>query len=435
MDKTPATQDEWYRWVLDAAGLASPAPVEGCSIFKDYSLAIWDHITSWLRARLDEKGFRQAYFPLLIPAADMRKVAAHYEGFEEELLPVKEGSLFIRPTSEMVIYPAIRSWVRSRADLPLKVNQFCSVVRWEGRKPNLPLVRDNEFLWQESHSLHATAGEAREMMRDMLEIYRELIEDVLAVPVVQGNKPPHRLFPGAVETLALEAIMPNLKSMQLATSHFLGQAFSRPLDLSYPVPGGKEPVWQSCHGVTTRLIGAMVMVHGDSQGLVIPPPVAPVQVAVEGPDAEGVAGELRAHHLRARADVPDPVLRGVPLVVRGPPGSRTITRRDTLQARPVAEQDLLPVVRDLLKEVHHALKDRAAKVRGLAVRPRDFSHFIEVAKGSSGYLDAPWCGGVACAREIKQAAGASLRVSSPAGGSCIRCGSPATARAIFAPAY
>ncbi|MBI4021216.1 MAG: proline--tRNA ligase [Candidatus Aenigmarchaeota archaeon] len=412
--------DARYRELVERAGLVEASVVPGCSVFKEDCLAIWAQITGFLDRRLKEKGFTTAYFPLFIPEAEMKKQADHYEGFRKELM-VADG-LVVRPTSEMVIYPTLKRWI-SRG-VPIKVNQFCSVVRWERLKPNLPLIRDNEFLWQESHTVHATREEAEVMAREMLAVYKELIEGLLAIPTVAGAKPPHRLFPGAEYTLALEAIMPSVKSVQMATSHFLGQRFSRPLDLTYH----GEPVWQSCHGVTTRLIGAMVMMHSDARGLILPPRIAPVQVALDGTeDYRETLGPLRT------GVVDDPVLKGVPLVLSRGRGL-TLTRRDTGEAVPVTEATLPATAARLLEEIQQALWERA-QARVPMHAPAEYGEFIRTAQAHHAYQRAGWCGAVNCASAIKQDTGSSLRVTSPGTGQCIRCRAPTDQSAIFAPAY
>ena len=420
--------DEWFVRIAKKADIAESSAIQGCTVFKSYGLELWNQITSFLDDRLHKQGYTNAYFPLFVPTEEMKKHKEHYEGFSKELVSLEGKDLHLRPTSEMIIYPTIRNWIQTDNDLPLKINQFCSVVRWESVKPNLPLIRDNEFLWQESHTLHTTAAAAEQEATIMLALYRELIEDYLAIPVFEGNKPPHRLFPGAEYTLALESIMPNGKSLQMATSHFLAQKFSRPLELTYTAAGQTKFPWQSCHGLTTRVIGALIMVHGDDHGLVIPPKIAPIQVACNNLP-QSTLDSLRQSGIRIATDVKDPILKGIPLMMKQDGSGFSITRRDTLEII----HTTTPNIPGLLDDVQRSLKRKAQAFKDTLETPARYEDMQSAPKGS--FFRAPWCGEIPCAKAIRTEAGVSLRVISSGTGNCIRCTKPASHQAIFAQAY
>ena len=416
MDRQSKTADlhRWYIELLPRADVAESSSIPGCTVLRPYGYRIWEMIRTKLSVALRERSYETASFPLFIPEQSMKSLPEHYVPFAKELLFVQEKGLFLRPTSEMIMYPVLRSWIRERG-LPLKISQFGSVVRWEGIKPNFPLIRDNEFLWQESHSLHKTAAEAIAEAEAMISVYQNLVECSLAIPCFSGEKPAHRRFAGAENTLALEAIMPNLKSVQIATSHYLAQRFSAPLDLK----DEGSPVFQSCHGITTRLIGALVLLHGDDDGLVLPPKVAPIQVACSLKDA----GMLRAAGIRAEP-VDDWRVKGVPLHLE----DGRITRRDTGES--IFAENTVPVIKKLLESIQERLLERALTYKK-TTSPKTFDNFCT----ASTVVKAPWCGSVPCAKETRIATKKSLRVLSPEKGECIRCAQPAGVTAVFAEAY
>ncbi|MBM3887285.1 proline--tRNA ligase, partial [Candidatus Dependentiae bacterium] len=277
---------EWYQEVITQAGLVDSSPTRGCSIIKPYGFAIWERIQQNLDARIKQEGVENAYFPLLIPEEFLRREEKHIEGFSPEVAVVThaggkklEEPYVIRPTSETVIYEAFSRWIKSWRDLPLKINQWANVVRWEMR--TRPFLRTTEFLWQEGHTAHATYEEARTMALTMLEHYRQLAEDFLAIPVVIGEKTPYERFPGADSTFTFEGLMQDGKALQMGTSHILSQSFPAAFGVKFQAQDGtlQNPFCTSW-GATTRLIGAMVMTHGDQRGLVVPPRVAPIQIVI-----------------------------------------------------------------------------------------------------------------------------------------------------------
>lgn len=426
--------DAWYHEVIREAELVDFSPVKGCSVFREYCYEIWEAIRSELDKELRKLGFANYYFPTFIPSDIMKLQKQHHEVFSKEMVRVTapQADLFIRPTSEMVIYPTVKNWIKTAEDLPLKINQYCSVVRWESVKPNLPLIRDNEFLWQESHSLHQTERQADKMVVDTLEIYRHLIEDILLISVFSGIKPGHRMFPGAKTTFALESIMPNIKSVQMATSHALGQNFSEPLGIMFQENGEQKAVWQACSGVTTRLIGALVMAHGDNDGLIIPPRIAPIQIALQGVDNDI---EKRLKKFRTRRGIKKPVVKGIPLILSQEGETLILQRRDTLEKTPIQKEELVPTVRKLLSQIEKSLKKKSFGVNKKMASPKTFEEFSSAALQS--FLSAPWCGENECAKEIKKETKKSIRVvntlASPM--QCIRCGKEAKWSAVFAEAY
>lgn len=278
---------EWYTQVVLKSGLADYAPVKGCMIFREHSYAIWEKIQEIFNKKIKETGHRNVYFPLFIPESFLKKEAEHFQGFVPQVAWVTMGGnspleekLAIRPTSETIMYATYAKWIRSWRDLPIKLNQWCSVVRWETKATKL-FLRTREFLWQEGHTAHATKEEADREVMEILNAYKDVIETYLAIPVLVGKKTEMEKFAGALYTTALEAMMPDGKALQMGTSHQLGQHFSKVFDIKFLDKDEKEQyVWQTSWGFTTRVIGAVVMVHGDDKGLVLPPKVAPVQVVI-----------------------------------------------------------------------------------------------------------------------------------------------------------
>ena len=278
---------EWYTQAVLKSELADYAPMKGCIIFREYSYAIWEKIQQIFDKRIKEIGHKNAYFPVFIPESLLRKEAEHFEGFVPECAWVTIGGnsqleerLAVRPTSETIIYAMYAKWVRSWRDLPIKLNQWCNIVRWE-TKATKPFIRTREFLWQEGHTAHATKEEADQEVMEILGIYKDLMENYLAIPVLTGRKSENEKFAGALYTTTLEALMPDGRALQMGTSHNLGQNFAKVFDIKYIGPDEKEHyVWQTSWGISTRLIGAIVMVHGDDRGLIIPPKIAPIQVMV-----------------------------------------------------------------------------------------------------------------------------------------------------------
>ncbi len=418
---TPRAQDfpRWYQEVVARAELAESGPVRGTMVIRPYGYAIWERLQSELDTRIKAAGARNAYFPLFIPESYLRREADHVEGFSPELAVVTHGGgrpleepAVVRPTSETIINVFFARWVQSHRDLPLLVNQWANVVRWELR-PRV-FLRTTEFLWQEGHTAHATAGEARAYaLRILTEVYEEVARDVLAIPVLVGRKTDRERFAGAEATYTIEGMMGDGKALQMATSHELGQNFSRAFGIQFQSETGETlHAWQTSWGATTRLVGALVMAHGDDAGLRLPPSIAPVQAVVVAVRDEGdvvatarsTAAELAAAGVRVEVDdrcdtgfgrrAIDWEIKGVPVRVEVGPrdlaeGTLTVVRRDRGEKATVAAAGVVATVTSLLGEVQAAL---AAEATG---RRRDatveVSGVEEVLAGDhAGFSRLPW---------------------------------------------
>ena len=278
---------EWYTQVVTKADLADYTPVSGCIVFKPYSYAIWERIQQLLDSRFRKLGIKNAYFPLFIPESLFKREAQHVEGFTPEVAWVTHAGeeklgerLAIRPTSETIMYDSFSKWIRGWRDLPLLINQWCSVVRWEFKYPK-PFIRTREFLWQEGHTVHESKEDADRQVSAMLSVYREVVEEHLAIAVISGKKSEKEKFAGALYTTTLEALMPDGKALQMGTSHNLGQNFARAFGISFLWKNGEKQIpWQTSWGMSTRVIGALIMAHGDDYGLVLPPKIAPIQAVI-----------------------------------------------------------------------------------------------------------------------------------------------------------
>ncbi|MBV8164640.1 MAG: proline--tRNA ligase [Candidatus Eremiobacteraeota bacterium] len=464
-----ADLSEWYTQVCLQAQLADYAPVRGCIVMRPYAYAIWELITAEFDRRFKATGHQNAYFPLLIPESLLVREAEHVEGFAPEVAWVTEGGgerlterLAIRPTSEAVIGMMYAKWIQSHRDLPVLINQWANVMRWE--KATRPFLRTLEFLWQEGHTAHATREEAAAEVQQMLEIYREVAEDVLALPVISGRKSENEKFAGALSTYAIEALMPDGKALQAGTSHELGQNFARAYDITFTdVDEQTKHVWTTSWGVSWRILGGLIMAHGDDNGLVLPPAIAPHQVVVvpiprKGADdvlpaARALADELRGSarvHLDDRAEQTAPwkfnewELRGVP--VRVELGKRdvdaqvvTIARRDTLSRETVPRAEAGARITALLAEIQAGLLARARADRDArTIVARDHASFLAALRAQQGFVVAPWCEDAACELEIKAQTGAVTRVikgGAESGASCAFCGKPAKVTAYFARSY
>ncbi len=465
---TPKTEDfsQWYVDVVRKADLMDYAPVKGFMVIKPYAYRIWELIQAELDRRFRETGHENAYFPLLIPQSLLAREAQHVEGFSPEVAWVTQGGteplaepLAVRPTSETIIGAMYARWIQSYRDLPVLINQWCNVVRWE--KATRPFLRTTEFLWQEGHTVHRTEEEARAETRRMLEIYRETVENVLAVPVLAGPKSPGQRFAGAVETLTLEALMGDGRALQAATSHFLGQNFAKAFDIQFLDEDGQRRYgWTTSWGASTRLIGALIMVHGDNRGLRLPPAVAPVQVVVV-PIAAGkqrdvvleaarVAGqELSAWRVRVD-DRPeytpgwkfnDWEMRGVPLRVEIGPrdlaqGQVVLVRRDTGEKVVVPRNQLTLRVQALLEDIQQGLFEQARRFRDASTYAVE--RWTEILdQGGRGFFLAGWCGNQACEDRVQDETGATLRVlrEDAPDRPCLVCGQPGRHLAVFARAY
>ncbi len=477
---TPRSQDfaAWYNDIILRAELADYSPVRGCIVFRPDGFAIWEGLRDELDRRIKKTGARNAYFPLFIPQSFIHKEAQHVEGFSPELAVVTHGGgkeleepLIVRPTSETIINHMFAQWIHSHRDLPLMLNQWCNVVRWEMR--TRMFLRTTEFLWQEGHTAHATQAEAERETLTMLEVYRSFCEEYLAIPLITGRKSAAERFAGAVETYTIEGLMGDGRALQCGTSHFLGQNFAKAFETRYLDDNNQmQHVWQTSWGVSTRLLGAIIMVHGDDQGLRIPPTIAPIQVVIvpiwrKPEERETVLGAARAAlgaleeaGIRGKLDEREGLtpgfkfneweMRGVPLRVEIGPrdvasGEVVLARRDMpgKEAKlksPIAE---LPArSRALLGEIQRNLYAQAVAWKQAETRQfDDYSSFRKQmeGEGGGGLADVYWCGAPACETRIREETKATCRAipldQQVSPGRCIVCGENATERAFFAKAY
>jgi prolyl-tRNA synthetase len=473
---TPKTEDfsQWYLDVVLKTELADYGPVKGCMVIRPYGFAIWEAMQADMDRRIKDTGHVNAYFPLFIPKSFLEKEKEHVEGFSPECAWVTVGGgeeleepLAIRPTSEAMICTMYAKWVKSWRDLPVLINQWANVVRWE--KVTRPFLRTTEFLWQEGHTLHATEQEAEEETMRMLGMYRSFYEEVLAVPVVPGRKSESEKFAGALRTYSVEALMGDGKALQGATSHNLGQHFATAYGIEFLDRDQQRALpWSTSWGASTRMIGGLIMTHGDDAGLVLPPKVAPYQVVIvpipprKGdwneavlPRAREVAATLRGAGVRVHLDDRDTQqpgfkyadweMRGVPLRLEIGPrdvesGQCVVVRRDTRQKETVPVAGLAARVGELLSAMQRDLLEKArAFLAANTRRVRTYDEFKQVMADSRGFLVAPWCGSAECEARIKQETRATVRVipldTAAASGPCVRCGQPAPADVYFAQAY
>jgi len=462
----------WYTQVVRRAKLADYAPVRGCMVIRPYGYTLWENAQALLDRRIKETGHVNAYFPLLVPEALLQKEADHVEGFAPEVAWVThagqdklEERYCIRPTSEAIIGEMYSRWIDSWRDLPVLINQWCNVMRWE--KVTRLFLRTSEFLWQEGHTAHRTAEEAQEEVLRMLDVYEDFIRTDLALSVVKGEKTENERFAGAARTYSVEGLMRDGRALQCGTSHNLGQHFARVFDITFQDQDGQRKfVHQTSWGVSTRLIGAIVMGHGDDAGLILPPNVAPVQVMIvpiwrkdaDKPPVLAMVDEVKAllkPHARVDADLDDTQtpgwkfneheLRGVPL--RLEIGPRDVQNRSVvLVTRLTREKEFVPV--DALAERVPALLaelQAATLARSIAHREENtheagaWDEFKTLVAESRGFIWANWCGDGACEKQIQAETTATIRCvpleREPAAGKCVHCDQPATERVIFAKAY
>ena len=470
---TPRSQDfsRWYLDVVRRAELADYSPVKGCMVIRPYGYAIWELIQQAFDREFKRTGHVNAYFPLFIPESLLHKEAEHVEGFAPQVAYVTHGGgeeleekLVVRPTSEAIIGTMYAKWVQSWRDLPILVNQWANVVRWE--KVTRPFLRTTEFLWQEGHTAHETAEEAEAETRMILDLYGDLAESVLAMPVVKGLKSESEKFAGALRTYSIEALMGDGRALQAGTSHNLGQNFAKAFEIVFQARDKSvQHVWGTSWGVSTRLIGGVIMTHGDDSGLVLPPALAPYQVVIVPigrenwretvlPRAKEIQQELRSAGLRVTLDERDErpgwkfaewELRGVPLRLEiGPKdiekSAVLIARRDTREKQSIPMAGLADKLRDLLADVQRTLLERARQFRDEhTIRVHDYQAFKDAMEGRPGFVIAPWCGSADCEAQIKTDTQATIR-NMPLDGvapaePCVRCNAPAVAEAWFAKAY
>jgi prolyl-tRNA synthetase len=470
---TPRSQDfsRWYLDVVRRAELADYSPVKGCMVIRPYGYAIWELIQQALDQEFKRTGHVNAYFPLFIPESLLHKEAEHVEGFAPQVAYVTHGGgeeleerLVIRPTSEAIIGTMYAKWVQSWRDLPILINQWANVVRWE--KVTRPFLRTTEFLWQEGHTAHETFEEAEAETRMILDLYGRVSETVLAMPVVKGYKSESEKFAGALRTYSIEALMGDGRALQAGTSHNLGQNFAKAFDITFQARDKSvQHVWGTSWGMTTRLVGAVVMTHGDDSGLVLPPRVAPYQAVIVPigrddwrqtvlPKAKEIQRQLAAAGIRVTLDERDErpgwkfsewELRGVPLRLEiGPKdiekSTVRIARRDTREKADVPMDGLAEHILRLLDTVQRDLFNRALSFRDEHTqRVSTYEEFKAAMEGRPGFVIAPWCGAAACEAQIKAETQATIRnmplASAKPSGRCIHCDAPAQFEAWFAKAY
>lgn len=485
---TPRATDysKWYNELVVKADLAEQSAVRGCMVIKPYGYAIWETIQAELDRRFKDNGVKNAYFPLLIPKSFLSREAEHVEGFAKECAVVThhrlmndpegkgvvvdpkarlEEELIIRPTSETIIWSTYKNWISSYRDLPILCNQWCNVMRWEMR--TRLFLRTAEFLWQEGHTAHATKEEAENYAATMLDVYADFAEKVMAIPVVKGVKSPNERFAGALNTYSIEAMMQDGKALQAGTSHFLGQNFAKSFDVQFLTNENKyEYVWATSWGVSTRLMGALIMTHSDDNGLVLPPNLAPVQVVIvpifkkqDQLDAlmeklNPVADELKKLGIRVQIDASDKAtpgfkfaeyeLKGVPLrLAMGgrdlENGTIELARRDTMTKETVAFEGIVDTIKNLLSEIQNNIYAKALNFRLENTRKVDtYEEFKEEIK-KGGFLLCHWDGTPETEEKIKTETKATIRCIPLEGdktpGTCIYTGKPSTQRVIFAIAY
>ncbi len=472
---TPRAEDysQWYIDVILKTEMMDYAPVKGCMAIRPYGFAIWERIQKLLDRRIKATGHRNAYFPLFIPQALLQKEADHVEGFVPEVAWVTRGGeetlaepLAIRPTSEAIICDFYSRWVQSWRDLPVLVNQWCNVVRWE--KSTRPFLRTSEFLWQEGHTCHRTGEEAEVETLKMLDVYREFLETEMAIPVLTGRKTEREKFAGAQRTYSVEALMSDGRALQAGTSHNLGQHFARVFNIVFLDQDDRlKYVWQTSWGVSTRLIGALIMVHGDDRGLVLPPRMAPFQVVIvpifSKKTQERVLTAVRRVaavlvEKGVRVELDDRIeyspgwkfnqweMKGVPLRIEI--GPRDLEKEQAvLVCRPSGFKETVPEnllsqrVPELLETIQQELFTRALAFRAANTRRgSDYAAFTRIMETERGFYLAPWCGHDACEAKIKDETKATIRCipfdqGSPVEGPCLACGQKASSIACFARAY
>jgi prolyl-tRNA synthetase len=475
---------QWYLDIVKKAGLSDNSPVRGCMVIKPYGFALWENMRDTLDKMFKDTGHVNAYFPLFIPKSFLSKEAAHVEGFAKECAVVThyrlkndpngggiivdpdaklEEELIVRPTSETIIWDTYRDWIKSYRDLPLLINQWANVVRWEMR--TRPFLRTTEFLWQEGHTAHATSQEAMAEARQMLEVYATFAEEWMAMPVVKGIKSPNERFAGAVETFCIEALMQDGKALQAGTSHFLGQNFAKAFEVQFLNRENKqEYVWATSWGASTRLIGGLIMTHSDDDGLVLPPKIAPIQVVIvpipkPSPEimdaADIITKALRALNIRVKVDTDEtkrPGFKFAEYEMTGVPvrigigardlaeGKVEIARRDTKEKMSVNTEGVADYIKNLLTEIQDNLLARAKAYRADMTSKADIlEEFTKILEEKGGFILAHWDGTGETEEKIKELTKATIRCipldAEMEDGKCILTGKPSSQRVYFARAY
>jgi prolyl-tRNA synthetase len=477
---------QWYNDIVIKADLAEHSSVKGCMVIKPYGYSIWEKMQAVLDQKFKDTGHSNAYFPLFIPKSYFSKEASHVDGFATECAVVThyrlkndgngniivdetaklEEELIVRPTSETIIWNTYKGWIQSYRDLPILVNQWANVVRWEMR--TRLFLRTTEFLWQEGHTAHATADEAIAETKQMLEVYADFAENWMAVPVVKGVKTPNERFAGALDTYCIEALMQDGKALQAGTSHFLGQNFAKAFDVKFTNKEGKiEHVWASSWGVSTRLIGALIMAHSDDAGLVLPPKLAPIQVVIvpiyksdeELQKISSFVNELSAKLKRMGISVKyddrdsqrpgfkfaEYELKGVPvrLAIGGRDmenGTVELARRDTREKQTVLQEGLDIHIAQLLEDIQENIFNKALNFRNEHItEANSYDEFKELLDTKTGFIAAHWDGSPETEQKIKEETKATIRCvpldNKMEDGVCIYSGKPSIQRVLFARAY
>lgn len=478
---------QWYNDLVLKGGLADYSAVKGCMVIKPYGFALWEGMRDVLDKKFKDTGHQNAYFPLFIPKSFLSKEEDHIEGFAKECAVVThhrlmknpngkgvvvdptaklEEELIVRPTSETIIWNTYKDWIQSYRDLPLLINQWANVVRWEMR--TRLFLRTAEFLWQEGHTAHATAEEAIAETEQMLEVYADFAENYMAMPVVRGVKSPAERFAGAIDTYCIEALMQDGKALQAGTSHFLGQNFAKAFDVQFSNKENKlEYVWATSWGVSTRLIGALVMAHSDDDGLILPPRIAPLQVVIvpiyKGDDQKAkidakvneIIGQLKKAGIRVKYDDSDNArpgwkfaeyeMKGVP--VRIALGARDlennvaeVARRDTKTKESLPLDGLADRIGTLLEDIQQQMYNKALAFRDSHITPADtIEEFERLLEEKGGFISAHWDGTTETEEKIKERTKATIRCiplnNKQEAGTCILTGKPSTQRVLFARAY
>ncbi len=477
---------QWYNDLVIKADLAEYSAVRGCMVIKPYGYGIWERMQAILDKRFKDTGHSNAYFPLFIPKSFFSKEASHVEGFATECAVVThyrlkndgngniivdedaklEEELIVRPTSETIIWNTYKGWVESYRDLPILVNQWANVVRWEMR--TRLFLRTAEFLWQEGHTAHATKEEAIEEAERMLDVYADFVENTLAVPVIRGRKTENERFAGALDTYCIEALMQDGKALQAGTSHFLGQNFAKAFDVKFTSKEGKlEYVWATSWGVSTRLMGALIMAHSDDQGLVLPPKLAPIQVVIvpiyktEEEKAtidqyvHTLTDTLKSKNVSVKYDDRDTQrpgfkfaeweLKGVPLRVAVGArdmqnGTVELARRDTQTKETVLQEGLADTIVELLEVIQENIFHKALSYRNSHITEvHSYDEFKEVLEQKGGFISCHWDGTVETEKRVKEETKATIRCipleAKEEDGVCIFTGKPSKGRVLFAKAY
>lgn len=477
---------QWYNELVGKADMAEHSAVRGCMVIKPYGYAIWENMQGALDKMFKETGHSNAYFPLFIPKSFFSKEASHVEGFATECAVVThyrlkndgngniivdedaklEEELIVRPTSETIIWNTYKGWIQSYRDLPILVNQWANVVRWEMR--TRLFLRTAEFLWQEGHTAHATSQEAIEETERMLDVYADFAENWMAVPVIRGKKTANERFAGALDTYCIEALMQDGKALQAGTSHFLGQNFAKAFDVKFTSKEGKlDYVWATSWGVSTRLIGALIMAHSDDSGLVLPPKLAPIQVVIVpiyrsdeelekiSELAKALTKELKQKNISVKYDDRDTLrpgfkfaeyeMKGVPvrLAIGGRDlenGTIEIARRDTKEKQTISREGIADHIENLLTDIQQNIYNKALKFRDENTREANsYDEFKELLDTKAGFISAHWDGTSETEKRIKDETKATIRCiplnNKQEDGKCIVTGKPSTQRVLFARAY